>query len=213
MNIPSEFRNKQISIISTHDADCCNRAWSWFQSMHSAHKGNSRDPYPRWLLDEFSWEPSTWPIYWCEAAELDSFDCGVFAAITRALLAEDNLEVVPIQLIEQFNKQNVENWRSRWRKAGANTDWLSKSRSYHEVVGVVKEREYIEIWDPVERRTITPTTTDGYGQITAIRPVKPAGWDGPDTVTCDSIHLTFNNWNITKNDSGNIDTHDLPTPP
>jgi len=192
--IPQPFREKSISVISSHDANCCNTARAWFESIDAAYCRKSDSRYPEWVQKEFSWKPSNWPIYWCEATQMDGFDCGVFAAIVRHLLTTKGHCVIPVQLIENFNEQNVINWESQWRQAKANTNWICDSKSYHEAVGVISDEDELNVWDPIDQGEITPPNSEGYGQVTHIRPIEPKHWTGPQNIIWEGQSLNLNKW-------------------
>lgn len=127
---------------------------------------------PAWLYEKFDWGPSTWPVYWCEAAEAESIDCGVFAAIARALLLARDVPAAAVQLVEKFNEKNVENWRARWTSDAAEVGWLSSPFCYHEAVGLIDCNDLL-IWDPLDQKRVTPLSTGKYGKVVFFRILEP----------------------------------------
>lgn len=191
--IPDMFQEKQPSLLSHHGQKCCEVAWHWFRAMDYSLRGGGSSNPPAWLRDEFDWGPSTWPIYWCDVMQTDSFDCGVFAAVARALLHSREASVVAVQLVEHFNEENVTNWRSRWTEADSNVDWVAGSVAYHEAVGLLEE-DRIVIWDPVDNLLVVPPNGDGYGELAALRIYEPEQWEGAETYDWNGIELEIGIW-------------------
>lgn len=147
---------------------------------------------PAWLYEKFDWGPSTWPVYWCEAAEAESIDCGVFAAIARALLLARDVPAAAVQLVEKFNEKNVENWRARWMSASAGVDWLEPPFCYHEAVGLI-DGNTLTIWDPLDQKRVTPHVTGGYGKVVFLRIFEPVE-EKRDTVQWEHTEVEVGRW-------------------
>lgn len=148
---------------------------------------------PAWLRDTFEWGPSTWPVYWCEAAQADSIDCGVFAALARTLLTARGTPTAAVQLVERFNEKNVENWRSRWTGESAEVGWLSPPFCYHEAVGLIDDNN-LNIWDPLDRKRVVPHPTGGYGEIAFLRISKLKIYKNIETITWETIEIDLEKW-------------------
>lgn len=193
MDVPEKFKRKRPSVMSHHGTDCCEHAWAWFRGMdRSLRRGGSFSP-PAWLRDEFEWGPSIWPVYWCDAAEAEALDCGVFAAIARALLASRNVPTVSVQAVERFGEKNVENWRARWLSRGADVDWVEDGYSYHETVGILDGVE-LTVWDPIDGKVVRSLSKEGYGATVAVHIPVTEQWEGPQTVQWEDGEVEVGTW-------------------
>lgn len=192
-DIPHQFQDKVPSALSHHQQDCCENAWAWFRGMDGSIRPVNPETPPSWLRDRFAWGPSRWPVYWCDAATAESLDCGVFAAIARSLLSVRGVPVVPVQLVEAFTEENIENWRSQWDSCTANTDWLGTRVCYHEAIGILDGTDVV-IWDPVDRQQINPSPPHGYGTAIAIQIYPPGDGTGPTTLDWNGHAIETGTW-------------------
>lgn len=165
------LEDRASSSLLTHKGRCCLTARAWFESLVMS-LAERREP-PDWLSLRWPWGPSPWPLYWCEAVRAEHLDCGALAALTRASCDALGLSPMPVQLIERFNVEAGENWRSVWRRSAPGVKWVWGDLVYHEAVAI-PGRGGLSIWDPTDRCWIESRARTGYASAVAVRVLPPA---------------------------------------
>jgi hypothetical protein len=102
------------------------------------------------------------------------------------------LEVLPVQLIQQFTSQDVSHWRARWIAAGLEPDWILGSLVYHEACGILLPGHRIRIWDPTDNLWLREGNP-GYSGTLAVRVVCPSP-SLPETLQWGRHDLRLNKW-------------------
>lgn len=157
----------------SHSRRCCLIAKAWVRVLaRSADPGRP----PTWIRERWEWGPLDWPVYWCEAIEMEKLDCGGLAAITRLAAAACDLMVLPIQLIESFDAASCESWRHQWRNSVGVPEWTWDDLAFHEVVGFV-ESGRLAVWDSTDACWAHDKSRHGYGSIAALRIAPTASVD------------------------------------
>lgn len=165
-----KWEKKQPSTISDHGKHCCLVAREWLLAMDRSLLADANPiSAPCWIREKYDWGPSQWPLYWCEIMELNTLDCGGFAALAREIFVNRGIVTFPVQLIQRFSEQAAHHWRQRWLKAGQSADWIIGPYVYHEACAIVVYKNYIKIWDPTDNLWIYPNQSTGYGVTLAVR--------------------------------------------
>ena len=134
--------------------------------MHGGDAGAG----PRWIRQRYSWGPSSWPIYWCEAVEAKVLDCGALAAISRDLFTARGIECYATQFIQRYSADASENWLASWEgEQNCAPHWIRDDLVYHEGCAIMTERGQIRIWDPTPSWWVKSKQFEGYGSVLALR--------------------------------------------
>jgi hypothetical protein len=170
------WQDREPSVLSDHGQCCCRAARLWLQAMdRSALATAGAADAPAWLRDRYRWGPVHWPLYWCQALQRETLDCGAYAAIGRVLFAASRgVNCLPAQLILQFRLMDVRHWRRQWESASCPTDWIAGDLIYHEVCAVANEAGVVRLWNPTDGCWIERSETVGYGSAVAVRLIAPA---------------------------------------
>lgn len=188
-----EWAARPPSQILDHGRKCCLLAKQWLRAMDSSFVVASRRSGPKWIRSRFEWGPSRWPIYWCEAIESKVLDCGALAAVARQVFSFRGLPCLPVQLIEHFPPSSISQWRARWMRDDAATDWIIDNMTYHEACGVVLTDSQIRVWDPTSGWWTRAEQRMGYGATLALR-VCPLDRNLPGCLLWGSHELEPNSW-------------------
>jgi hypothetical protein len=158
------------SCISHHNAECCRLAREWMLSMDYSQL-NAGNPLtgPRWLRLKFKWGPSSWPIYWCEAVEEKTLDCGALAALAQELFVARGVRCFPAQFIQQYTEQSARHWYKKWEGDESSVQWIKEDLIYHEGCAIVARDDEIKVWDPTASWWVNPKQFGGYGGVLVLR--------------------------------------------
>jgi hypothetical protein len=165
-----KWQHFPASMISHHGEQCCRIAREWVLSTDYSQL-NAGNPLtgPRWLRLKHTWGPSTWPIYWCEAVEQKTLDCGALAALAQEVFAARGVRSYPAQFIQQYTEDATRQWTKRWNGADASVHWIKEDLIYHEGCAVVVRDNEIRLWDPSAGWWVNPKQSGGYGGLLALR--------------------------------------------
>lgn len=157
-----------------HGHRCCDAALAWLQGMDRARLyGESLYSGPRWLRSLYDWGPMQHPAYWCEALRLKTLDCGGQAAVAREVFRTRGLEVLPLQIVQQYNPDNVAHWRCGWEEKNCNAHWINDDWIYHEGCALILPDDKLKCWDASSSCWLEPEKTKGYGSIAALKVSSP----------------------------------------
>lgn len=157
------------SDISHHSQICCEIAREWITATDlSELAGGSRLTGPRWLRQKFLWGPSEYPIYWCEAVQKDTLDCGVLAALAYEVFLARGINPVRVQMIQRFSEVATFQWSNSWAD-GEPLRWTDDDLIYHEGCAIPGPDGELQIWDASAGWWIDPKVRDGYGALLALR--------------------------------------------
>jgi hypothetical protein len=131
---------------------------------------------PLWLKRHYKWGPVQWPLGWCDAVQLQSIDCGVFAAFSLEIfehqIARNNrndFEVFPAQVILDQPKSMTEQWRVKWNKVRGRLPWIEDQYVYHEVSAMVDlATDHVRLFDPTEGVWIEPYLERGINNVIGV---------------------------------------------
>jgi hypothetical protein len=169
-----KWQNFPASAISHHGAACCQIAREWILAMdHSRLNGGDRLTGPRWIRQKYNWGPTKWSLYWCEAVEKKTLDCGALASLAHEVFTARGVLSFPTQLIQQFNPEATAQWEKKWLDDEASLHWLTDELIYHEGCAVVTDINRVKIWDASAGWWIDPKLTEGYGSLLAVRICAP----------------------------------------
>jgi len=182
-----------------HSEDCCLIAHKWFVAMDRSFEGDVLGG-PYWIRQMWNWGPSKWPLYWCQVEKLDTLDCGILAALAREAFKTRGLTAFPVQLIQRFSLQDVQQWQRKWESDLNPPNWLLDNLAYHEACAVIFRDNHIKIWDPTDSRWISPEA-QGYGAAVAIS-VTVEGFEYK-TLVWESLDIQPNIWTMTIAVGGN----------
>ncbi|HEY9405610.1 MAG TPA: hypothetical protein VIQ24_23370 [Pyrinomonadaceae bacterium] len=165
-----KWQHFPASTISHHGGQCCQLAREWIISTDYSQL-NAGDPLtgPRWLRQKYTWGPSTWPIYWCEAVERKTLDCGVLAALTQEVFAARGVKSYHAQFIQQYSEDATRQWSERWINGDASVHWIKEDLIYHEGCAVLVRDNEVRLWDPSAGWWVNPKQSGGYGGLLALR--------------------------------------------
>ena len=182
------------STISHHGGQCCQIAREWILSTDYSQL-NAGHPLtgPRWLRLKYTWGPSTWPIYWCEAVERKTLDCGVLAALALEVFAARGVKSYPAQFIQQYTDDATRQWTKRWHDKNAPVYWIKEDLIYHEGCAVVVRDNEIRLWDPSAGWWVNPKQAGGYGGLLALR-VFAAQVNTPSELIWGTQRIRPNQW-------------------
>lgn len=165
-----KWQHFPASTISHHGTQCCQLAREWILSTDYAQL-NAGHPLtgPRWLRQQYTWGPSVWPLYWCEAAELKTLDCGALAALAQEIFIARGVRSYPAQFIQRYTEQSSRHWYRKWEGDEASVHWIREDLIYHEGCAVAVQDNEIKLWDPTASWWINPKQFGGYGGLLALR--------------------------------------------
>lgn len=172
---PCEFVGTNHSTLTHHGA-CCDLAKSWLHAMHRSLVFSRTDRQsvqaPGWLRRHYKWGPVQWPLIWCEAVNLKTIDCGVFAAFAREILERavmSDQEVFPAQIILDQPATYTSQWTGKWEPIVKEVSWIGDRHVYHEVCAVTEPGSYrIRIYDPTEGVWIEPILERGINNVIGV---------------------------------------------
>ncbi|HEX8098062.1 MAG TPA: hypothetical protein VF507_08500 [Pyrinomonadaceae bacterium] len=158
------------STISNHGAACCDVAREWVVSMdYSQLNAGSKLAGPRWLRHKYTWGPSRWPLYWCEAVKRKTLDCGALAAMSCEVFRARGVKAYPAQFIQQYTDEATRHWNKRWEGDEASVHWIKEDLIYHEGCAVVGRDGEAKIWDSSAGWWVNPKQFGGYGGLLVLR--------------------------------------------
>ncbi|MFN6963691.1 MAG: hypothetical protein ACK4S4_07990 [Pyrinomonadaceae bacterium] len=131
------WRDWQVSTISHHGAECCEIARHWLVATdHSSLCGAAPTTGPRWLRTRWRWGASKFPIYWCDAIERDTLDCGALAAFSYEVFSGRGVEAFRVQMVQRYSKDSARQWNERWNECGEPLRWIDGDLIYHEGIAI-----------------------------------------------------------------------------
>jgi hypothetical protein len=169
------------SSIVMHDAQCCERARTWFlawaRSMEIRTLSRFRIAAPSWLSQRFKWGPSLWPISWCEVVRTKVIDCGVFAALAREIFTAQGHLAHPAQALISYNSVCTHHWQDLWmrgirdlrKKGGEIFPWIGSEVVYHELVLLELDDGRARVYDSTWGHWYEPQPWTGFGSLLALR--------------------------------------------
>lgn len=157
-----------------HNSRCCQSALAWLTGMdRSRLYGESLYAGPRWLRSVYDWGPMTHPTYWCEALRMKILDCGGQAVVAREVFRARGLAVFPLQIVQQYNQDNVAHWRCSWEEKDCDAHWINGVWIYHEGCGILLPDGSLKLWDATSSCWLDPLKLTGYGSIAAVKVSNP----------------------------------------
>jgi hypothetical protein len=181
-----EWQEFPASDLADHAAPCCAIAREWLAATDCSHMPHT-EPLtgPRWLRQRVTWGPSIWPLYWCEAVEAKTLDCGALAALARQVFQSRGVSCHTAQFIQKYTKGDGQHWYRTWQRKQAEVHWIQDDLVYHEACAVVVRDNQIRIWDPTASWWVEPRQREGYSAVLATRILSPQtnlphhfDWDG-----------------------------------
>ncbi|HZH31901.1 MAG TPA: hypothetical protein VEY11_14140 [Pyrinomonadaceae bacterium] len=189
-----KWQNFPASTISHHGTQCCHLAREWVLSTdYSRLNAGNTLTGPRWIRQKYTWGPSTWPIYWCEAVERKTLDCGVLAALTQEVFAARGVKSYHAQFIQQYTEEATRQWAISWNNSDASVHWIKDDLIYHEGCAVVVRDNEIRLWDPSAAWWVNPKQFGGYGGLLALRVFVPQA-NAPAELVWGTQRISPNHW-------------------
>jgi hypothetical protein len=168
VEIFDKWKDWPASTISHHGKLCCASAREWVTSTDfSALGGSSILTGPRWIRQRFKWGSSKFPIYWCQAVEKDTLDCGALAAIAYEVFESRGVTAYRIQMVQRFSELSTFQWAHSWEN-GQQLPWTKADLIYHEGCAIATDGE-LKVWDASAGWWIDSRARDGYGSLLALR--------------------------------------------
>lgn len=188
------WQHSPVSVIAHHGAQCCRMAREWFLATDYAQQA-AGTPHtgPRWLRRKYTWGPSRWPLYWCEAVEQKTLDCGALAALAQEVFAARGIRCYPAQLIQQYTTDAARHWHKRWDEGEVSVHWIKDDLIYHEGCAVSIGDRKIKIWDPTASWWVNPDHLEGYGGLRALR-IFAANAESPNRLSWGAHSISPNQW-------------------
>lgn len=161
------------SSLKEHQSNCCRNARNWVLAMARSFEFRITEQRQlggmRWLTTKYQWGPNPWPLHWCEMIERSSFDCGVFAAISREIFLDRGISAYAGQVVLRANDLSVAHYENKWRNEPDAFRWTGKGFVYHEVVIVESQPGIARIYDATENRWLKPESILSHETPIAIR--------------------------------------------
>jgi len=173
--VQQALAGRHSSFLASHAGTCCIVARRWFDALASA-AGHQFPGPPTWIRERWSWGPTNWPLYWCEAVTAKALDCGALAALSRHAFEACGVRAYSVQLIERFDDRTVAHWKETWRGVRV-LPWWWGDLVYHEAVVAFAGGSPF-LWDPTDNRVLRPC-----GRAVCIR-ICPS-----DPPSCNRTHL------------------------
>ena len=163
------WRDWSPSVISHHGTTCCEAAREWLIAKDfSSLNGQSERTGPRWLRQRFKWGASEFPIFWCEAIDKTTLDCGALACLTYEIFTARGVICHRVQMVQQFSELSSSQWANSWGDGDSALPWTNGQLIYHEGCAIDQGDE-IKVWDPSAGWWVNPITGNGYGSLLAMR--------------------------------------------
>ncbi len=179
VNPTAKWEGLTYSRIAQHDAACCVLAREWMIAFDFAQlNGGELTSGPRWLRARYEWGPSEWPIYWCDAVNRKTLDCGALAWMAYEIFTARGLLSLPAQFVQRYNHDATSEWAHKWAKKGMLAPWIDGELIYHEGAALLMGPEDIKLFDPSAGWWLNlPTKAAGYGSLVAVRLFDSKGRD------------------------------------
>ena len=189
-----DWQDFPASELSDHGAPCCHIAREWLLAMDYSQTP-AADPLtgPRWIRQRVTWGPSRWPLYWCDAVESKTLDCGALAALAKEAFSARDVTTYTAQFIQQYTRGDSCHWYRSWERAEAPVHWIQGELVYHEACAVVVCESEIRIWDPTASWWVDPKQVTGYSGVLAARVLIPQR-DVPRSFDWGTHRLLPNEW-------------------
>lgn len=168
--ILEKWQNCPYSKISHHGETCCELAREWVFAMDFSQL-NGADPLtgPRWIRHKYTWGPSRWEMFWCQAVREKTLDCGALASLAHSVFTNRGVKCFPVQLVQRFSREATAQWRHKWRCKDVSDYWIEDDLIYHEGCAVLTSGNEVKIWDPSAGWWVNSKQSGGYGGLAAIR--------------------------------------------
>ena len=128
-----QWRDWDPSVISHHGTTCSRPPREWLIAKDfSALSGQSKTTGPRWLRQMFKWGASEFPIFWCEAIDKTTLDCGALAALTYELFSARGVPCHRVQMVQRFSRLSSIQWANSWGDGDSALPWTNGQLIYHE---------------------------------------------------------------------------------
>ena len=169
-----KWEDLPASPLADHAAPCCRIAHEWFLAMDFSQM-QAGDPLtgPRWIRERYKWGPTRWPLYWCEAIQAKTLDCGALAALSQQAYLGRSIRCYTAQFIQRYTVEDSKHWYAAWERDQASAHWIEDDLVYHEACAVVVRDSEIRIWDPTASWWVMPKQFEGYGAVLALRILTP----------------------------------------
>jgi hypothetical protein len=120
----------------------------------------------------FKWGASEFPIFWCEAIDKTTLDCGALAYLTYEIFAARGVPCHRAQMVQRFSRLSSIQWANSWGDGDSALPWTNGQLIYHEGCSI-KHGDEIKVWDPSAGWWISPASGNGYGSVLAIKVTGP----------------------------------------
>lgn len=190
-----KWQHFPASFISHHGTPCCDIAREWMLAMdYSQLSAGNTLTGPRWLRNKYQWGPSSWPLFWCEAAEQKTLDCGALAALAHEIFVARGVRSFPAQLIHQYSEHATSQWYKGWKGDETSVHWIKEDLIYHEGCAVITRDNEIKVWDATATWWINPKQFGGYAGALALRVLAPQGNSSPSVFNWGAHRIVPNQW-------------------
>src|SRR5262249_45264690 len=160
-----------------HHGTCCDRARAWLLGMGRSYDYAASDRLayagPTWLINQWAWGPTRWPIAWCEAVRAKAIDCGVFTVFALEIFRAKGVEAYPGQVLRSETRESTAHWRRKWDSLPGAFNWIGEAAVYHEICVVRSGPGEARIYDPMKGIWLEPAIRRGYGAHIAVRAELP----------------------------------------
>jgi hypothetical protein len=126
------------------------------------------DDGPAWIRRRYEWGPTRWPLHWCDAVAAKELCCGAQAALSLDAFRSRDVDAMPVQLVQRYERHDLPHWHSRWTERGADPAWATEGLVYHEACAVL-DGEQARVWNPTATAWVSPESVTGYASVVAIR--------------------------------------------
>jgi hypothetical protein len=135
-------------------------------------------------------------MHWCDAVRRKVIDCGTHAALSREVFGARGHVAFPVQLVQRYSKDSVEQWRGSWSKEEVSCHWLDGDHIYHEATALLVGDGEVKIWDGSAGSWVDPRQPGaGYGNVAAIRIHADPQFVAPDGFKWGERRIEANAWN------------------
>ncbi len=165
-----KFSRFSPSVILHHGRKCCVTAREWFKALDISflEEGSTYSP-PSWIRRKWKWGGVHWPLFWCQVPDLETLDCGAFAALSCEAFRIRGLSVFPVQLIQKYSLHDAQHWGNKWAYDNISPNWIVGSFVYHEACAVRIRANKVRVWDPTDNTWLYPSQCGGYATTVAVR--------------------------------------------
>lgn len=199
----AKWQHFPASALSHHMQACCDVAREWVLAMdYTQLSAGNPLTGPRWLRQRYTWGPSPWPLYWCEAIKRKTLDCGALASLSHEVFTARGVKSYPVQLIQEYSTDATTQWHTRWNSDEISAHWIEENLIYHEGCAVRLDEKQIRVWDASAGWWINPKQFEGYGSLLVLRVITQQGADALDTFQWGEHQLSPNRWETIARERG-----------